>query len=145
MYTLPTYAVRLHHVSDVVVPRIKIDDSDAAHAAFRQVLSDIPHEELWVLPIDGASTFRGLIRISQGGLHGCAIAMGDVFRPIIASGCNAFLMAHNHPSGDCEPSTEDAAMTDAVRQAGQVLGITLLDHLVLSRNGYASLATLMGF
>ena len=55
---------------------------------------------------------------------------------LLTPGCTDFIMAHNHPSGNIKPSFEDKKATDTLTQAGQLLGITLLDHLIVSSEGY---------
>jgi len=64
----------------------------------------------------------------------------QVFRPAVAVGAHGVILAHNHPSGDPEPSEADRSCTRQVADAGEVLGVRLLDHLVLGREGYTSLA-----
>jgi DNA repair protein RadC len=64
----------------------------------------------------------------------------EVFRPAVRLGAAALVLVHNHPSGDPSPSSEDVALTERLRQAGELLGIRVLDHVVIGQGGYASLA-----
>jgi DNA repair protein RadC len=103
----------------------------------------IEHEELWVLSLDGRNGLRGARRVAQGGLHGCAVRPRDVLRAALADAAVSVVLAHNHPSGDPTPSSEDLALTHAVADACDVVGIPLVDHVVLSPQGaYVSLLDL---
>ncbi len=65
--------------------------------------------------------------------------VSDLFRDAVREGCPSIIVVHNHPSGDPTPSADDVAMTRQVREAGSLLGIDVLDHIVLARNGCVSL------
>jgi DNA repair protein RadC len=103
-------------------------------------LGGLEHEEVWLLSLDGKYGLKSARRIAQGGLHGCALLTRDVLSPALRDGASAIVLVHNHPSGDPTPSPEDIAMTRAVRAAGELVGIPLIDHVVVSRSGACSLA-----
>lgn len=65
------------------------------------------------------------------GGHGLITSARDVIRPVVCSGASAFVLAHNHPSGDPTPSEDDKVFTAAISQAAEVVGVPLVDHLVL--------------
>lgn len=69
--------------------------------------------------------------VSLGSLQSSVVHPREVFRPAVALGAAAIIIAHNHPSGEVHPSAEDEAVTDRLREAGRILGIPLLDHLIL--------------
>jgi len=102
-------------------------------------LGALEHEEVWLLSLDGKYGLKSARRIAQGGLHGCALLTRDVLSPALRDGASAIVLVHNHPSGDPTPSSEDVAMTRAVRAAGEVVGIPLIDHVVVARTGARSL------
>lgn len=77
----------------------------------------------------------GLHTVSVGCLTSSLVHPREVFKPAILAGSAALLLAHNHPSGDPEPSAEDVALTRRLASAGQLLGIEVLDHLVLGESG----------
>jgi DNA repair protein RadC len=83
---------------------------------------------------------RGTLLLSKGGIASAAIMPRDVFVPLVRIGASAFLLAHNHPSGDPEPSPEDVDLTEKIAHAGDLLGIQLLDHIIVARSGAVSLA-----
>jgi DNA repair protein RadC len=105
-------------------------------------LSHLEHEEVWLLSLDGRNGLRGAHRIAQGGLHGCALTPRDVLRPALRDGASAIILLHNHPSGDPSPSTDDIDMTRALYVACEVVGMSLLDHVVIARGGAESLREL---
>jgi DNA repair protein RadC len=75
-----------------------------------------------------------------GTLTGVEVHPREVFKPAILNSACALIVAHNHPSGDASPSAMDVAMTERLRQAGELLGIPVLDHVVFAAEGYVSLA-----
>jgi DNA repair protein RadC len=77
--------------------------------------------------------------ISVGTLDSSLVHPREVFRPAIAHAASAILVAHNHPSGDPEPSAEDLALTRRLDKAARLLGFSLLDHLVVAKRGFVSL------
>jgi len=112
--------------------------SDVAEWA-TAALVPLDHEEVWLLSLDAKNHLLARHRIAMGGLHGCALTPKDVLRPAIRDCASAIVLVHNHPSGDPTPSPSDLQMTHVVAAAAQVVGLQLLDHIVVSGNGYASL------
>jgi DNA repair protein RadC len=111
-------------------------------------------EEVWCLVADMAGLrkehFRALYldarrrllqteTVSIGTLTSSLVHPREVFQPAVAHSAAAVVVAHNHPSGDPEPSPEDLALTRRLRQAGEILGIEILDHLVVGRGRFVSL------
>jgi len=77
--------------------------------------------------------------VSVGSLSASIVHPREVFQPAVAASAAGLIVAHNHPSGDPEPSPEDVAVTRRLRDAGELLGIELLDHLVVAGRGFVSL------
>lgn len=107
----------------------------AAWAAPRLVA--LAHEELWMLGLDGRGRLRAARCIARGGLHGAAIRAADPLRAALRVGASAFLLVHNHPSGDPTPSEADVTLTARVATAAEAVGLALLDHVVVARGAYA--------
>jgi DNA repair protein RadC len=105
----------------------------------RQHLIHLPHEEIWALLLDGRNRITGARPIGRGGAHACAVTARDVLRPIVREHASAFVLVHNHPSGDPCPSREDVYFTRAVMRAGAVVGIACVDHVVVAREGGVSM------
>ena len=95
-------------------------------------------EHFLVLTLNGAHQVIRLRIVSIGIMNRCIVHPREVFLPAIQDGSVAVIIAHNHPSGQLEPSEEDKAITKRLVDAGQILGIPVLDHLILSRKGFFS-------
>jgi len=119
--------------------RVIFDGFDEVVRWARPRLCALEHEEVWLLSLDGKYGLKSARRIAQGGLHGCALLTRDVLGPALRDGASAIVLIHNHPSGDPSPSPEDIAMTRAVRAAGELVGVPLIDHVVVARAGASSL------
>jgi DNA repair protein RadC len=117
----------------------KIPDRAAVEGWARPRLATIDHEELWVLALDGRHGLRAARRVASGGIHGLHVGVRDVLRVAIREAASAFILVHNHPSGDPSPSAEDVAFTDAVAAAATIVGTPLLDHVVIARRRSSSI------
>jgi DNA repair protein RadC len=103
-------------------------------------IGGLEHEELWVLAVDGANRLRGARCVARGGHHAVAVSTREILTAAVAHAASAFLLVHNHPSGDPKPSEHDVRMTEAVEAAARVLGMPLLDHVIVAASGkHASL------
>lgn len=103
------------------------------------LLGGLPHEEVWLLCLNAKNHVLSRHRIGVGGLHGCALTPKDVLRPALCDAANGIVLVHNHPSGDPTPSHSDIQMTQVLANAARLLGLQLLDHVVVSTQGFASL------
>jgi DNA repair protein RadC len=119
-----------------------VDHPEAAAAIVRPHLLDKPNEHVVALLLD---TRHRLIRtspIAVGSLSASLVHPREVFREAIAASAAAVILAHNHPSGDPEPSEHDIALTRRLVEAGALLGIEVLDHLIVATGGVVSLSAL---
>lgn len=99
----------------------------------------LEQEHLRVLLLDVKNRVLAARTVYVGRLDGVDVRLGDLFREAVRVGAAAFVVAHNHPSGDPTPSSEDVHITQQIRQAGDLLGIALLDHVIIGGNRYVSL------
>ena len=110
--------------------------SSAASLFFAALPADAREERVFVQPLDGSG--RALaepILVSVGHEDGTAqIAAGVIFREALKAGAEEIIVAHNHPSGDLTPSKADIAATKRLREAGELLSVTLIDHLILGKS-----------
>lgn len=102
-------------------------------------MSHLQQEELWVILLDTRNRVLGTPTIYRGSLNSSVVRVGEVFRPAVEAPAAAVIVAHNHPSGDPSPSPEDINVTRQLVQAGKLLDIELLDHLIIASHGYTSL------
>lgn len=110
-----------------------------AYECIRPFLADLEHEEFWVLYLNKANRVQGNECVSVGGMTGTPVDMRVLFRGAIERKAVSIIVAHNHPSGEVpRPSREDEAVTRKIFEAGKVLDIALLDHIILSGDGYYS-------
>ncbi len=107
---------------------------------FGPAMLGLYQEEFHVLVLDARHRVRAHRRVARGSLQSSIVHPREVFRPALRLAGAALVVAHNHPSGDPEPSDEDRAVTDRLRQAGAILGVRLLDHLVLGAGCFYSFA-----
>ncbi|HOO12208.1 MAG TPA: JAB domain-containing protein, partial [Bacillota bacterium] len=77
--------------------------------------------------------------VSRGALNGSLVHPREVFKPAVLHNAAAIICFHNHPSGNPEPSKEDIETTNRLVEAGKIMGIEILDHIIVSDDGYASL------
>jgi DNA repair protein RadC len=102
-------------------------------------MRDLPHEEFVALLLDTKHRVITVKTVAVGHLNGSLVHPREVFREGVRRSAAAVVLVHNHPSGDCEPSGEDLNLTGRLQQAGRLLGIQVLDHIIIGDNRYASL------
>ena len=95
-------------------------------------------EQFCVVTLDGAHRVIKRHIVTKGLVNRTVVHPREVFRPAIKDNATAIICAHNHPSGALDPSDDDNAITKRLREAGQTLGIPMLDHIIVSRTGYYS-------
>lgn len=105
----------------------------------RPHLAHLPMERFLVLAFNARSRLLRMETVSEGSTDQCAVDPRKVFAMPIATQATAIVLCHNHPAGDPEPSTQDVAITKQLREAGQLLCIRLLDHIVVGSDTYVSL------
>ena len=105
------------------------------------VFAGLDREAFFIVLLDGKNRASGINLVSLGSLTAALVHPREVFKPAIAGSAAALVLVHNHPSGDPTPSEEDRLLTARLCQAGDLLGIKILDHLVIGEGGsYRSLA-----
>jgi hypothetical protein len=119
--------------------RPAIHSPQEAYQILQPFLGPLDHEELWVMCLDTRNRVLNLAKLYQGSVNTSQIRVGEIFRQAIIDNAPSLIVAHNHPSGDTAPSPDDVAVTRAIVQAGKILDIEVLDHLVVARNGFVSL------
>jgi len=102
-------------------------------------IGSLDHEELWVVCLNIRNQVICLVQLYKGSVNSSQVRVAEVFRQSIAENSPAIILAHNHPSGDPTPSPDDVAVTRAIVQAGKLLDINVLDHLVICRDRWISL------
>lgn len=108
----------------------------------RVQLRGLPQEHFLILGLDARQRVILQRTVAVGSLARVDVHPRELFRPLVRQGAHAALMVHNHPSGDPQPSDADIELTRRMVEVGKLLGITILDHLVVSDTGSVSLASL---
>ncbi|MBI4342684.1 MAG: DNA repair protein RadC [Candidatus Omnitrophica bacterium] len=116
-----------------------VDSVEAAAALLRPHLLDKPKEHVVALLLDNRHRLIRLAPIAVGSLSASLVHPRELFKEAIAASAAAVLVAHNHPSGDPEPSAHDLELTRRLAAAGELLGIEVVDHLIVAAQGVVSL------
>ena len=122
--------------------RRKITTSKDVESVLREIWSDTMElkEEFYILLLNRASKILGWYKVSEGGITGTVVDPKLVFSVALKGLACSLILAHNHPSGNLKPSDQDITLTKRLKQAGEVLEISILDHVILSTEGYYSFA-----
>lgn len=112
--------------------------ADAA-ALVMYEMSALEQEHLRVMLLDRRNRLMDIVDLYRGSVSSAQVRVAEVFRDAIRRGASAILLVHNHPSGDPTPSPDDVTLTRAIAQAGKMLDIELLDHLVIGQGRWVSL------
>lgn len=122
----------------VIKPKIRC--SQDAWKLLEGSLSDLQHEEFWILLLNRSNQIIDQIRISQGGISGTVTDVRLILNAAVEKLASGIILAHNHPSGNLSPSDADLKITKKIKEAAILLDLSLLDHLILSDQGYLSMA-----
>ena len=128
---IPRYRVCLVPESRQAGPLVLIHDSTGAAAALRPFFAGLDREQFLVCCLDAKHAIIGVNVVSIGSLTLSIVHPREVFKAAILLNACGIIAAHNHPSGDHTPSPEDRTLTARLRQAGDLIGIAVLDHLIL--------------
>jgi DNA repair protein RadC len=116
-----------------------IDKPEKLAALLREELAGLNQETFRVALLNTKNELLRIVNVSEGTLSGSIVHPRETFRAAIAEGCFSVILIHNHPSGDPDPSPEDIKITRSLADAGRILGIHVLDHIVIARTGFRSL------
>ncbi|HUX95468.1 MAG TPA: DNA repair protein RadC [Bacteroidales bacterium] len=107
---------------------------------FQPLLADLPHEEFWILFLNRSNRVINRMKLSQGGISGTVTDVRIVMKKAIEYLASGIIVCHNHPSGNLNPSESDSKITLKIKEAGNLMDIQLLDHLIISDKDYYSFA-----
>ena len=119
----------------------KIRCSDDVFNVAQHVIraGEYAEENLWLITLDTKNNITGIFTVSTGSLNSSIVHPREVFKRAILQNSASIIICHNHPSGDPAPSPEDINITKRIYDAGKILGIELLDHIIIGDNKYTSL------
>ena len=120
--------------------RLAIKSSNDAYNIIADVLSDLPHEEFWVIYLNKKNELVKKLNISKGGIDGTIADTKIIFKHAIEQLASAIILCHNHPSGNLKPSQADIKLTKKLKETGLMLDTPVLDHLIIGEKDYFSFA-----
>ncbi len=118
----------------------KITGSKDAADFFVPKLADLNHEEFWVLLLDRGNKILGSFMVSQGGISGTVIDVRIILKKALNEQASALILSHNHPSGTLQASDADLKITRKIKNAAELMDISVLDHIIIGHNSYLSFA-----
>ena len=120
--------------------RVSIKSSNDAYREISGVLSDLTHEEFWVIYLNKKNEVIKKENISKGGVDGTVADTKIIFKHAIEQLASAIILFHNHPSGNLKPSNADIKLTKKIKETGIMLDTPVLDHLIIGEKDYFSFA-----
>ena len=119
----------------------KIGSPDQAYKAITEITSveEEAQEVFGILILNTKNKIVAVHEVSRGTLNSSMVHPREVFKPAVLHNAAAIICFHNHPSGDPEPSRDDIAITKRLVEAGKIMGIEILDHIIVTDDGYVSL------
>jgi DNA repair protein RadC len=118
---------------------IQIRSADDAARLVRLELMYLDHEEMHIILLDTRNQVVECIKRYKGTVNSSVLRIAEIMRPAITRNCPRIIISHNHPSGDPTPSREDIEVTHQLADAGKLLDIDLLDHIIIGNPRYVSL------
>ncbi len=120
-------------------PPTALRTADDVDLLLRPRLAHLEVEHFLAIALDSRHRVVRELWISKGTMTSCVVSVADVFRQLLREAAPAVVFAHNHPSGDAEPSLDDLELTRRLVAAADLLGVHVVDHVVVAREGYRSL------
>ena len=120
--------------------RTRITCSTDIYEYIKPQLLDLPHEEFWIILLNRANVVMSKQPVSKGGVAGTVADPKIIFKQAIESLASAIILVHNHPSGNLKPSAADIALTKKMKEAGALLDLPILDHIIFTEHNYYSFA-----
>jgi len=132
---IPVYRVTLVKEGKMPTYESRIRSSANAHTVLQEYLADTDREHFVILMLDQKNQVIGIHTVSIGSLTASVVHPRETFKAAILANAAAIICGHQHLSGDCQPSREDRSITQRLKEAGALLGINLLDHIIVGGEG----------
>ena len=118
---------------------IRLSNSDEVYESFKK-LENCDRERFYSVLLDVKNRVIGVEMVSQGSLEGAPVHPREVYKTALLASAASVIFVHSHPSGDPEPSVSDREVTKTLKEAGELMGIEVLDHVIIGRDKYYSFA-----
>lgn len=139
-YKVPEYKVMLVRDNKKTETETKfINSPDDVNKIIQSYLNGVDREHFVIVLLNRKNGIIGINTVSVGDLSSSIVHPREVFKPAIVAGAASIILAHNHPSGDPKPSLVDVRVTKRIKEAGDILGIEVLDHIIIGDGCYESL------
>ncbi len=120
--------------------KLKITSSSSVFEVLQPVIGELDHEEFWILYLNNSNKIIEQFQISKGGITGTLVDVRITLRKALELGAVSLILAHNHPSGNLNPSEADKQLTRKLKTAAESLDIKILDHIIVTEKSYFSFA-----
>lgn len=120
--------------------KVQIACSNDIYQLMKPELMDLPKEEFWILLLNRANSLIKKEQVSSGGVSGTVADPKIIFKAALDQYASSVVLIHNHPSGNLKPSQADINLTTKMKEAGKLLEIPILDHIIFADTGYLSFA-----
>jgi len=137
---IPRFRISLVRETRGTYTEQKLSSSADADRLLRSMLQNLDREHFIVIGLDAKNAVIGMNTVSIGSLNMAIVHPREVYKPLILMNAAGFVCAHNHPSGDPTPSSEDRQLTTRLTQAADIIGIRMLDHVIIGEYGLYSFA-----
>lgn len=120
------------------VERRQILSSKDVYELMQPLIGGLRNEEFWIVAINNASRIIKKVQVSVGGIDQTSADVRLIMRVLIDTGASQFAAVHNHPSGNPKPSNDDRKLTEQLKKAAEIFNIRMMDHVIVTDNGYYS-------
>ena len=107
---------------------------------FEPLIADLPHEEFWIILLARNNKVIARKKISEGGIAGTVVDFKIIFKYAIENLASQIVLCHNHPSGNTKPSDADITITKKLKEAGKIIDVGIIDHIIIGHNNFYSFA-----
>ena len=121
-------------------PSPKVNTSQVAYEHIVKFLGDLPYESFYIMLLDSSNQLIKTVCVSEGGISGTLVDLKKIYKIALDNYTTSMILSHNHPSGNLQPSGRDGVLTKRIIEAGKLLDIIVIDHLIIGRDSYYSFA-----
>ena len=132
-------ARHVHKLQEHIPARSPVDVANYLMQHIYTPFDAITQEELWVLLLNARNSITHQAMIYRGTINSVHVRVAELYQPAVRENAAAIVLSHVHPSGDPQPSPEDIRVTNMAYEAGQLLDVSLLDHIIVGREAWVSL------
>ncbi len=126
--------------SEIALKKNKISSSKSVFELMQPIIGELPHEEFWVIYLNNSNKVLHKAQLSKGGITGTVVDVRLALKIALQLNAVSVILTHNHPSGSLKPSDADKQITLKIAEAGKVLEIKVLDHVIITEKAHFSFA-----